>query len=121
MSPRERAWAAHQRCQCSSTAGRWPPSSAWGGAVGRRGGEQDAVAMRKTAARDGSERRMNESGSGKKELATADTRRVLQLLPHRYPFLLVDRIIDMDRDESAVGIKAVSVNEPYFQGHFPSF
>ena len=64
---------------------------------------------------------MSESGSGKKGLATADTRRVLQLLPHRYPFLMVDRIIDMDRDETAVGIKAVTVNEPYFQGHFPSF
>src|SRR5215475_4622046 len=56
-----------------------------------------------------------------KALATADTRRVLELLPHRYPFLLVDRIVDMDRDESAVGIKAVTVNEPFFQGHFPGF
>ena len=64
---------------------------------------------------------MSESGSGKKELATASIRRVLELLPHRYPFLMVDRIIDMDRDESAVGIKAVSVNEPFFQGHFPGF
>jgi 3-hydroxyacyl-[acyl-carrier-protein] dehydratase len=53
--------------------------------------------------------------------ATADTRRVLELLPHRYPFLLVDRIVDMDRDVSAVGIKAVSINEPFFQGHFPGF
>ena len=64
---------------------------------------------------------MNESGSAGKDLATADTRRVLELLPHRYPFLMVDRIVDMDRDESAVGIKAVTVNEPFFQGHFPSF
>jgi 3-hydroxyacyl-[acyl-carrier-protein] dehydratase len=46
---------------------------------------------------------------------------VLELLPHRYPFLMVDRIIDMDRDESAVGIKSVSINEPFFQGHFPTF
>ena len=45
----------------------------------------------------------------------------MKLLPHRYPFLMVDRIIDMDRDESAVGIKAVSINEPFFQGHFPQF
>src|SRR5262249_37902730 len=57
----------------------------------------------------------------KRTLASADTRRVLELLPHRYPFLLVDRIIDMDRDESAVGIKSVTVNEPFFQGHFPGF
>ena len=47
--------------------------------------------------------------------------RVMKLLPHRYPFLLVDRIIDMDRDESAIGIKSVSINEPFFQGHFPNF
>ena len=64
---------------------------------------------------------MNETGSARAGLATADIRRVLELLPHRYPFLLVDRIIDMDGDESAVGIKSVSVNEPFFQGHFPSF
>ena len=54
-------------------------------------------------------------------LGTADIRRVLQLLPHRYPFLMVDRIVDMDGDESAVGIKNVTINEPFFQGHFPSF
>ena len=56
-----------------------------------------------------------------KTLGTADTRRVLELLPHRYPFLLVDRIIDMDGGESAVGIKSVTINEPFFQGHFPGF
>jgi 3-hydroxyacyl-[acyl-carrier-protein] dehydratase len=64
---------------------------------------------------------MNEQGSATSNRATADTRRVLELLPHRYPFLMVDRIVDMDRDESAVGIKAVTVNEPFFQGHFPGF
>jgi 3-hydroxyacyl-[acyl-carrier-protein] dehydratase len=63
---------------------------------------------------------MDEPGPSKK-LASADTRRVLELLPHRYPFLMVDRIVDMDADESAVGIKAVTVNEPFFQGHFPGF
>lgn len=64
---------------------------------------------------------MDKSDTGKKELGTADILRVMKLLPHRYPFLMVDRIIDMDRDESAVGIKAVSMNEPFFQGHFPGF
>ena len=54
-----------------------------------------------------------------RKLETADINRVLQLLPHRYPFLLVDRIIDMDRDISAVGIKNVTFNEPCFTGHFP--
>jgi len=63
---------------------------------------------------------MTEAGSTKK-LGTADIARVMKLLPHRYPFLMVDRIIDMDRDESAVGIKSVSMNEPFFQGHFPEF
>jgi 3-hydroxyacyl-[acyl-carrier-protein] dehydratase len=57
----------------------------------------------------------------KNELGTADISRVMKLLPHRYPFLLVDRIVDMDGDRSAVGIKNVTVNEPFFQGHFPSF
>lgn len=55
------------------------------------------------------------------QLGTADIARILKLLPHRYPFLLVDRIFDMDRDESAVGIKSVTINEPFFQGHFPGF
>ena len=54
-------------------------------------------------------------------LATADITRVMKLLPHRYPMLLVDRIYDMAGDESCVGVKNVSVNEPYFQGHFPQF
>ena len=56
-----------------------------------------------------------------KLLATADIELIMKLLPHRYPFLLIDRIIDMDRDESAVGIKNVTMNEPYFQGHFPGY
>ena len=56
-----------------------------------------------------------------KKLGTADIARVMKLLPHRYPFLLVDRIIDMDGDVSAVGIKSVTINEPFFQGHFPQF
>ena len=64
---------------------------------------------------------MSEGQPKKTELGTADTVRVMQLLPHRYPFLVVDRMYDMDRDESAVGVKAVSISEPYFQGHFPAF
>jgi len=56
-----------------------------------------------------------------KQLATADIARILKLLPHRYPFLLVDRLIEMDGGESCIGIKNVSINEPFFQGHFPGF
>jgi 3-hydroxyacyl-[acyl-carrier-protein] dehydratase len=56
-----------------------------------------------------------------KELGTADIVRIMKLLPHRYPFLLVDKIVEMDGDQSAVGIKNVTINEPFFQGHFPGF
>jgi 3-hydroxyacyl-[acyl-carrier-protein] dehydratase len=57
----------------------------------------------------------------KKSLGSADITRILKLLPHRYPFLLIDKIIEMDGDNSAIGIKNVSMNEPFFQGHFPNF
>ncbi len=57
--------------------------------------------------------------STKKELGSADIMDIMKFLPHRYPFLLVDRIIDMDGDDSAVGIKNVTYNENFFQGHFP--
>ena len=54
-------------------------------------------------------------------LGTADIMRVMQLLPHRYPFLMVDRMYDMKGDESCIGVKNVTMNEPFFQGHFPDF
>jgi 3-hydroxyacyl-[acyl-carrier-protein] dehydratase len=49
----------------------------------------------------------------------ADILEVMRLLPHRYPLLLVDRIVSIDGDNSAIGIKNVTFNEPHFQGHFP--
>src|SRR5215470_13416264 len=52
-------------------------------------------------------------------LGTADIGELLRMLPHRYPFLLVDRIHSIDEDNSAIGIKNVTFNEPHFQGHFP--
>lgn len=54
------------------------------------------------------------------ELNSADIVRIMKLIPHRYPFLMVDRIIEMDSDNSCVGIKNVSINEPHFSGHFPN-
>ncbi len=48
-----------------------------------------------------------------------DIQRLLELLPHRYPLLLVDRIVEARADEYGVGIKNVTINEPHFQGHFP--
>jgi 3-hydroxyacyl-[acyl-carrier-protein] dehydratase len=50
---------------------------------------------------------------------TIDIDRVMQLIPHRYPFLMVDRVIDLIPDVSAIGVKQVSIAEPHFQGHFP--
>ena len=55
----------------------------------------------------------------KTTLGAADILEVMKLLPHRYPFLLIDKIIDIDGDNSAIGIKNVTVNEPHFTGHFP--
>jgi 3-hydroxyacyl-[acyl-carrier-protein] dehydratase len=48
-----------------------------------------------------------------------EIRDILRLLPHRYPFVMVDRIIDIRGDESGIGIKNVTMNEPQFLGHFP--
>jgi len=52
--------------------------------------------------------------------STADVMAVMALLPHRFPMLLVDRVIDMIPGQSATGIKAVTINEPFFAGHFPA-
>ena len=51
---------------------------------------------------------------------SVEIKRILQMIPHRYPMLMVDRVVDMQLDHSAVGLKNVSINEPFFQGHFPS-
>ena len=52
---------------------------------------------------------------------TIDINRIMKMIPHRYPILLVDRILEYVPGESAVGLKNVSINEPHFQGHFPDF
>ena len=65
-----------------------------------------------------------ENAAGRAGAATAvetfDIARIMGAIPHRYPFLLVDRIVDVVLGTSAVGVKNVSINEPFFQGHFPS-
>ena len=53
------------------------------------------------------------------DLITMDIHKVLSLLPHRYPFLLIDRVLEFKRDQRLVALKNVSYNEPYFVGHFP--
>ncbi|TAL01450.1 MAG: 3-hydroxyacyl-ACP dehydratase FabZ [Rhodospirillaceae bacterium] len=50
---------------------------------------------------------------------TIDIHRIAEMIPHRYPFLLVDRLVDVIPGERAIGIKNVTANEPFFQGHFP--
>ena len=50
---------------------------------------------------------------------SADIKLIQKIIPHRYPFLLVDKVRDIDGLKSAVGIKNVTMNEPHFQGHFP--
>ncbi len=50
---------------------------------------------------------------------TVDIARIMNAIPHRYPFLMIDRVVEMVRNHSAIGIKNVSVNENFFQGHFP--
>ena len=53
-------------------------------------------------------------------LGKMDIADVMALLPHRYPFLLVDQVVDIDGNDSAIGIKNVTINEPFFQGHYPA-
>ncbi|EEB85881.1 3-hydroxyacyl-ACP dehydratase FabZ [Roseobacter sp. GAI101] len=52
-------------------------------------------------------------------LPSADIQMIQRIIPHRYPFLLVDKVVDINGTQTAVGIKNVTMNEPHFQGHFP--
>lgn len=55
----------------------------------------------------------------KDAVAEIDINRVMQMIPHRHPFLMIDRVVDLVSDVSATGVKNLSINEPFFQGHFP--
>jgi UDP-3-O-[3-hydroxymyristoyl] N-acetylglucosamine deacetylase/3-hydroxyacyl-[acyl-carrier-protein] dehydratase len=66
--------------------------------------EQDKVAKRDAVISDG---------------AVMDVREIQRIMPHRYPMLLVDRVVSMEGDERATGVKNVTINEPFFQGHYP--
>ncbi|MDP6474620.1 MAG: 3-hydroxyacyl-ACP dehydratase FabZ [Alphaproteobacteria bacterium] len=57
--------------------------------------------------------------SEKKVVESLDIEQIIEAIPHRYPFLMIDRVVDVVPDESALGLKNVSINEFYFQGHFP--
>jgi len=60
------------------------------------------------------------SGETETSGETIDLAGIMELIPHRYPMLLIDRVVDLKVDESAVGIKNVTINEHFFQGHFPA-
>jgi 3-hydroxyacyl-[acyl-carrier-protein] dehydratase len=64
-------------------------------------------------------RSMNEARPAGLRLADLDAAAINRLIPHRYPFLMIDRVIEVFADTSAIGIKSVTVNEPFFPGHFP--
>ena len=61
---------------------------------------------------------MNQSTAAQ-TVSVVDIKRVMEMIPHRYPFLMVDRILNLVPDDRATGLKNVSINEPFFQGHFP--
>ena len=59
--------------------------------------------------------------TGSDQFTSIDAEGIQRILPHRYPFLLVDRVIELAPPHRAVGIKQVTINEPFFQGHFPRY
>ncbi|MCA3307915.1 MAG: 3-hydroxyacyl-ACP dehydratase FabZ, partial [Roseomonas sp.] len=63
---------------------------------------------------------MSEENTTPTDIGVIDIAKVMHAIPHRYPFLLVDRVVDMVKNESCVGIKNVTINENFFQGHFPT-
>ena len=54
------------------------------------------------------------------QITQVDVQRIMEMIPHRHPFLMIDKVVDMVANERATGIKNVSINENYFQGHFPA-
>lgn len=62
---------------------------------------------------------MNEQRAVRTEVKSVDILRIMEMIPHRFPFLMIDRVVDLIPDKSAIGIKNVTINEGYFQGHFP--
>jgi UDP-3-O-[3-hydroxymyristoyl] N-acetylglucosamine deacetylase/3-hydroxyacyl-[acyl-carrier-protein] dehydratase len=63
--------------------------------------------------------RDSEIAEGLRKDSTIEIREIMRILPHRYPFLLIDRVVELEGHKRAVGIKNVTINEPFFQGHWP--
>jgi UDP-3-O-[3-hydroxymyristoyl] N-acetylglucosamine deacetylase/3-hydroxyacyl-[acyl-carrier-protein] dehydratase len=74
---------------------------------------------RRLALRIREQMRAVERGRAAADPALMDARAILRVMPHRYPMLLVDRVVEVDGDRRAVGIKNVTINEPFFEGHYP--
>ena len=62
---------------------------------------------------------MNDAPAAPAEIGEADVQLIQRIIPHRYPFLMIDRVREITLGQRAVGVKNVTVNEPHFQGHFP--
>jgi 3-hydroxyacyl-[acyl-carrier-protein] dehydratase len=90
------------------------------GAPGARAGHRDGGADGRSGTGIGQGReRMTDKSEAAAAGAVIDVERIMQMIPHRYPFLMIDRVVDVVPDQTAVGIKNVSINENFFQGHFP--
>ncbi len=62
---------------------------------------------------------MNEQLKHPNDKKAIDVMRIMEMIPHRYPFLMIDRVVELEVNKHAVGLKNVTINEPFFQGHFP--
>jgi 3-hydroxyacyl-[acyl-carrier-protein] dehydratase len=63
---------------------------------------------------------MIDPACAEEHLAQIDIQRIMEMIPHRHPFLMIDKVVDVVANQRATGIKSVSINENYFQGHFPA-
>ena len=99
-----------------------PPGARWGGIPAKpaRLWFREMKLLERLASREKMQEKLvrgNEMTSN--PVHALDTRQILEILPHRYPFLMIDRVEQIRGDKSCIGIKNVTVNEPFFQGHFP--
>ena len=63
---------------------------------------------------------MIDPACAEEQITQVDVQRIMEMIPHRHPFLMIDKVVDMVANERATGIKNVSINESFFQGHFPT-
>jgi UDP-3-O-[3-hydroxymyristoyl] N-acetylglucosamine deacetylase/3-hydroxyacyl-[acyl-carrier-protein] dehydratase len=90
-----------------------------GHVLAARSGHKANVALAKKMRQLYQKKKIAGRYASKKSAALFDIESILKIMPHRYPFLLIDRILDLEPDKRVVAIKNVTINEPFFQGHFP--